>query len=194
MTDGSHTAAKLLLAPGMPFALGELHAMKLDGVVVRVIADTFRPAATDETPELRAVAVFHHVPAALAHRAVVAQLSAAWVYGCAYPPEKFSLLIDNDGNSVATPPLCGCTIRQVHLDPVDVLMLGAVSVTSPLRTALDVARTAPLAVARDVLTAMSHNDALQCPLDRIRFALAAARHVPGKRRAQALLREMIEAR
>lgn len=191
MTDGSHTAAKLL-APGLPFILAELHGMKLDGVLVPVLADTFRPVATAETAELRAAAVYHHIPAVLAHRAVVAQLSAAWVYGCAHPPEKFALFVDNDGNSVTPPPFCGCTIRQVYLDPLDVLALGAVPITSPLRTALDVARTAPLPVARAVLTRMSHSTDLHCPLSRMWQALGAAAHVPGKRRAQALLHDLLD--
>ena len=191
MTDVS-LSATALLAPGMLFTLAELHGMKLDGVLVPVLGHTFRPAATPETPELRAAAVSHHIPACLVHRAVVAQLSAAWVYGCAPPPDIFSLVVGNDGNSVSAPPFCGCIIRQVRLDPLDVLELGAVPVTSPLRTALDVARTAPLPVARAALTTMSRNAVLQCPLGRIRQALAAAVHVPGKRRAQELLENMID--
>lgn len=189
MTDVSLDAT-VLLAPGTLFTLAELHGMKLDGVLIPVLGHTFRPAAIPETLEIRAAAVSHHIPASLVHRAVVAQLSAAWVYGCAPPPDVFSLLVGNDGNSVAPPPFCGCSIRQVHLDALDVRTLGAVPVTSPLRTALDVARTAPLPVARAVLTTMSRNAGLECPLGRIRQALATAVHVPGKRRAEELLEAM----
>lgn len=185
-------AAAQLIAPGAAFSLAELCAMALDGVVCPVVGKTFRPATLAETPELRAAAVSHHIPASLAHRAVVAQLSAAWVYGCAPPPEIFSLVVDNDGNSVCAPPFCGCSIRQVYLNALDVVSLGSVPMTSPLRTAQDVARTAALPVARAVLTSMSRHAALQCPLEHISQALAAAAHVPGKRRAQALLQDMME--
>ena len=191
MNEVSKGAAQLL-APGSPFTLAELHAMILDGVVCAVIGDTFRPATVAVTPELRAAAVSHHIPASLAHRAVVAQLSAAWVYGCAPPPELFSLVVDNNGNSVCTPPFCRCSIRQVYLNALDVVRIGAIPVTSPLRTALDVARTAPPPLARAVLTAMCRDAALRCPLVDISQALAAAAHVPGKRRGQALLHDMIE--
>lgn len=180
-----------ILVPGDHFILAELHAMKLDGVLDLVIGEAFRSTSQEETPGHRAAALVHHIPAALAPRAALGQLSAAWVYGCAPPPTVISLLQNHEGRSASLPAFSGCTLRQVYLDPREVLSIGGALVTSPLRTALDVARTAPEALARTVLDAMSRQSAFRCSLGRIRQALQAATHVPGKIRGQELVEAMI---
>ncbi len=181
-----------LLVPGGLFLLGELHAMKLDGVLAQVSGDAFRVALGDETAEHRATALFHQVPAALAPRAALGQLSAAWIYGCAPPPATVALLVGHEGRTTALPMFSGCTLRQVRLGPQDVVAIGGVPVTSPLRTALDVARSVPAPAARPVLEAMARTPSLRCSLARVRMALLAAAHVPGKIRGQALVQEMID--
>lgn len=180
-----------LLFPGDVFILAELHAMKLDGVLVPVVGEAFRPCGVAETPALRAGALRLSVPAALEKRAVLGQLAAAWVYGCAPPPLVISLLVDNDGNTATLPAHSGCTLRQVRLEAADVQRVGGTLVTSPLRTALDVARTAPEGTAREVLSAMAGECALECSVDAMLRALAAAAHVPGKLRAQSLVHGLL---
>lgn len=181
-----------VIAPGGQFVLAELHAMKLDGVLVQIVGHAFRSAAVIESPALRATALAHHVPAVLATRAVMGQLSAAWVYGCAPPPEVVSLLQLHAGRNAGLPPFSGCTLRQVRLEDAEVQSVGGVLVTTPLRTALDVARTAPTPLARMVIEALSARPALHCSLGRIRLGLQAATHVPGKLRGQELLRSMMD--
>ncbi|MEO6531010.1 MAG: hypothetical protein ABI563_02470 [Specibacter sp.] len=192
MSDSRSWPATLLV-PGDMFVLAELHAMKLDGVLVPVVGDVFRPGTLPETPALRAAALTLSIPAALEKRAVLGQLAAAWIYGCAPPPLVISLLVPNDGNTAFLPAQSGCTLRQVHLDAADVQGLGGALVTSPLRTAVDVARTAPQGTARAVVAAMAGQAALRCSLGGIEQALAAAVHVPGKLRAQELLHSMLDA-
>lgn len=181
-----------LLAPGTLFIFSELSAMVMDGVLCHVFGQVFRPSALAETPAVRAAALAHHIPAFLSHRAVLAQLSAAWVYGCAPAPAEVALLVDNDGNSAAVPRHSGCTVRQVRLEAQDFQLVGTTRVTTALRTALDVARSAPPALARPVLVAMSRDPALACPLRRIQQALLAAPHVPGKLRAQELVQTLLD--
>lgn len=192
MTEIPAAGSDALLVPGKLFALAELHAMKIDGVLWPIIGDAFRSMAVAESPQLRAAALAHHVPAGLAKRAALSQLSAAWVYGCAPPPGVIALVQDRSGKSTSLPPFSGCSLREVYLDAFDTQPIGEVLVTSPLRTALDVARTAPHGLARDVLLRMSSVPSLHCPLGRIRQALSLASHVPGKIRGQALLAELIE--
>ncbi|MHA7305107.1 hypothetical protein ACX80E_07665 [Arthrobacter sp. TMN-49] len=182
-----------LQVPGDMFILAELHAMKLDGVLDAVVGDVFRPRALAETPAVRAGALKLSIPAALEKRAVLGQLAAAWVYGCAPPPQIISLLVDNDGNTASLPARSGCTLRQVYLDAADVRTVGGALVTSPLRTAVDVARSAPEAMARAVLAAMVARPSLLCTVGGIQRALAAATHVPGKLRAQEIVRSMLDA-
>ncbi len=182
-----------VIVAGERFVLAELHAMKLDGVLVPIIGHAFRSAAVQESPVLRATALQHHIPAVLATRAVLGQLSAAWVYGCAPPPEVIVLLQNHEVRSSSLPPFSGCTLRQVGLDPAEVQTMGGALVTTPLRTALDVARTVPVPLARRVLAAMVARPALHCSLGRIRLGLQAATHVPGKLRGQELVQSMLEA-
>ncbi len=190
MTDARFPPVAILI-PGEQFILAELHAMKLDGVLAPVMGDAFRSTTQEETQDHRAAALIHHIPPALAPRAAVGQLSAAWVYGCAPPPAVISLLQNHEGKSSSLPPFSGCTLRQVYLEPHEVLRIGGGLVTAPLRTAMDVARSAPESLARAVLTAMSDQAALRCPLVRIRQALDAATHVPGKLRGQELVHSMM---
>ncbi|MHA7176419.1 hypothetical protein ACX80D_07160 [Arthrobacter sp. Sr24] len=181
-----------LLAPGSLFIFSELSAMAMDGVLCHVFGQVFRPSALAETAAMRAAALAHYIPAFLSHRAVLAQLSAAWVYGCAPLPAEVALLVDNDGNSAAVPRHSGCTVSQVHLEPQDIQLVGTTAVTTVLRTALDVARSAPLALARPALEAMARDASLACPLESIQQALLDAPHIPGKLRAQELVQALLD--
>lgn len=181
---------ELLLVPDVQFILGELHAMKLDGVLRHVYGEAFCPPGIVETPELRAGALALAVPASLVRRAIVGQLSAAWVYGCAPTPHPLALLLASGGKSALLPPFSGCSLRQVQLSRAEVWGLAGARVTNPLRTAVDVARSAPLALAADVLESMAAQPELACSLNNVRAALSQASHVPGRIRGLDLLRRM----
>jgi len=190
MTDSS--ALEGLLVPGAAFTVAELYAMALDGVLAAVFGHAFRPVEVPESPALRAAALAHHAPAALAGRAAIGGLAAAWIHGCAPPPRvPIALLVPSGHRTTALPANSGCVLHEVRLDPYDVERLGGALVTNGLRTARDVAMYAPEQEARAVLAAIAATPALACPLGRIRAAIAVASHVPGKRRAQALLDAMI---
>jgi hypothetical protein len=179
-----------LLAPGGLFTLAELSAMHLDGVLVTVLGDAFRAVNEPETSELRAAALAHQVPAGLAGRAALGRLSAAWVYGCAPPPPTITLLIDRDHRSTVLPPFSGCTLHEVLLGPYDVERRGGALITSGIRTAVDVALHVPAAESAPVLLEIAGSTELNCPLGRIRAAVAAVAHMPGKRSALRLLEEL----
>lgn len=179
-----------LLVPDARFIVAELHAMKLDGVLRHLVGDAFLPTCVVETPELRAAALALQIPANLARRTIVGQLSAAWVYGCAPPPHPMALFLASGGKSALLPPFSGCSLRQVRLGTGAVWDLAGTCVTSPLRTAVDVARTAPLPLVFDVLSTMAAQKHLHCSLNSVLAALLAAPHVPGRLRGAELLRRM----
>lgn len=181
-----------VLAPGGQFTIAELCAMERDGVLSRVFGQAFRSVAEPETAALRASALAHHVPAALAGRAVLGRGSAAWVHGCAPPPPAICLLLDRGHRTTSLAPLSGCNVHEVQLGPYDAERLGGAQVTCALRTAVDIAMHEPAARAVPVLLALSRKADLNCPLGRINMAVGMARHVPGKRRAQDLLRSLLE--
>jgi hypothetical protein len=117
------------------FAEAELAALRLDGDCLPL-----GPAlvALDEPIDaaLRAAVL---APEAARYDLVAADRLAAWVHGAGdLPAPPFRFTIDrNDGvrtRVLATPP------REVLLSPGDVVLLAGLRVTTPLRTALDLAR------------------------------------------------------
>ncbi|PYI67442.1 hypothetical protein CVV68_10085 [Arthrobacter livingstonensis] len=181
-----------ILAPGGQFTLAELCAMRQDGVLAHVYGQAFRSIAEPETPALRAAALAVQVPAGLAERAVLGRSAAAWIYGCAPPPPVICLLIPREHRTSTLPPHSGCVLHEVRLDKYDVDRLGGAQVTCALRTAVDVATNETVDVAVPVLLALAGTAGLNCPLGRISAAISLVRHVPGKRRAQALVRSLLE--
>lgn len=181
-----------ILAPGGQFALAELCAMKQDGVLAQVFGQAFRSVAEPETPALRAAALAHQVPAGLAERAVLGRGSAAWIYGCAPPPPAICVLVPRGHRTTMLPPHSGCVLHEVLLGRYDVERLGGAQVTCALRTAVDVAMNEPGEIAGQVLLELAGVAGLNCPLGRISAAISLARHIPGKRRAQALVRGLLE--
>jgi hypothetical protein len=183
-----------ILSPGGEFELPELCAMMLDQVLVPVFGQAFRSVAEPETPALRAAAMASLVPDNLAGRAALGRMSAAWVYGCAPRPATVCLLISSGHRSSALPARSGCSLHEVRLDPFDVERLGGAQVTCALRTAVDVAISEPADSATAALWALASSASLNCPLGRIRAAVAAASHIPGKRRALELIDDMLAGR
>lgn len=181
----------LILTPGCEFTVAELSAMALDGVLVSVFGLAFRPVAEAESTPLRAAALAHQIPAALADRAALARLSAAWVYGCAPAPALISLAINSAHRSTALPSHSGCVLHEVRLEAYDVERQGGALLTSAVRTAVDVAIHERPETATAVLLAMAVRPELHCPLGRIRSALANTVHRPGKLQAQQLLEDML---
>lgn len=182
-----------LLAPGGHFTLAELCAMMQDGVLAQVFGQSFRSVAEPETPALRAAALAHQVPAGLAQRAVLGRGSAAWIYGCAPPPPAICLLLPRGHRTTTLQPRSGCVLHEVLLGRFDVDRVGGVQVTCALRTAVDVAMYEPEEIAGRVLLELAGAPTLDCPLGRISAAISLARHIPGKRRAQSLVRGLLEA-
>ncbi|UPO78426.1 type IV toxin-antitoxin system AbiEi family antitoxin [Arthrobacter sp. Helios] len=169
--------------PGGPFTEEELQGMCRDLLVTRVYGSTYLRWDVRPGPLARALAAHHHLPASLQGRYVFGRLSAAWIYGCAPPPRRLTLLADARRRSTSLPPFSGAVLHEVTLGPADRLELGGVPVTQPLRTALDVALHAPLAEAADVLVQMSREPGLNAPLHYVRTLLRSGHRVPGTRQA-----------
>ena len=66
-------------------------------------------------------------------------MTAAWIYGCAGEPDRLALLVDANQRISSLQDHRGCTLHEVRLGPIDVVSLGGMMVSSPLRTALDIA-------------------------------------------------------
>jgi hypothetical protein len=163
--------------------------MTLDGLVRRVYRETYRRSDCPEDAAARARAAANALPPALRGRVALGRQCAAWVYGCAPPPPLLSVVTDHRRRTTAVPPSGSTTMHQVALGPFDVNLVGGVPVTTPLRTALDIAVHGTEATAVEILAALAAAPGLDCQLRLVEAALANMRRVPGKTRALERLRQ-----
>jgi hypothetical protein len=117
------------------FAAPELDALVLDGEVYRV-DDCVAPLDEIAGPSLRAAALAVRLPA----RLIAEQHSAAWIWGAAArPPRRHEVCADI---TLRARPALGAllAVREVVLLHDDVVPLAGILVTTPMRTAIDLAR------------------------------------------------------
>ena len=125
-----------LYSPDMPFAWPELQSLAADGLLDRIHHRGYTLPGLPATPQLRARGA---VPASVRQRVVAGRMTAAWIYGCASEPDRLALLVDATRRVSSLRTTRGCTLHEVRLGPFDVVSLGGLMVSSPLRTALDIA-------------------------------------------------------
>jgi hypothetical protein len=161
----------------------ELQAARLDGDVYP-LGDGYCLIGEIESPAHRAVAVL----GSRSRRLIAELTTAAWVWG-AGPPTPRPTLAVHPGARTRVPSDRRSSIREVLHAEGDIVTLGDVRVTSPLRTVLDLARVPSFddATARTVARlAADHGLALD---DCLR-SLAGRAGLPGKHRAAARLRSL----
>jgi len=113
----------------------ELGALILDGEAYR-LDDCVAPIDQPEGPRLRAAALARELPP----RLIVEQHSAAWVWGAtARPPARHEVCADV---AARTRPALDSRllVREVVILPEDIALLDGLAVTTPMRTAIDLAR------------------------------------------------------
>jgi hypothetical protein len=118
-------------------ALAELHSARLAGHVYQV-ADSWCVIDEIDGCANRAIAASQLV----LPRAIAEQLTAAWIYGVAPEPRRhqFCVLIGARTTAVRSPRV---QVREIVRSPDDVRTIAGVRVTTPLRTAVDLARYTP---------------------------------------------------
>ncbi|WP_349898004.1 hypothetical protein [Parafrigoribacterium soli] len=163
--------------------LAELHAARLDGELV-VVAECFSPI--DEPDD-----AFHRAGAlalSVQPRLIAERFSAAWVLGaCALPPGRHQFCVDS-GARVCLPGSSRHELREVVINDAEVITLAGLRLTTPLRAAVDIARSSPefgqfeAGVVR-ALMALGDFGASDCAA-----AMNRRRNLPGKHLAVARLR------
>jgi hypothetical protein len=165
-------------------SLAERMAAHLDGELYALGA-VHCPIDEIETPALRLAGALAGRPSRL-----IAELdTAAWVWGALpVPPARFEFCVDVRARARPAPS-GDADVREVVIADGDLCVLAGRRVTTPLRTALDIARAragfgpAEAQLVRR-LAALGGFGAGEC-----RAALDARRNLPAKRRA----RERLEA-
>ena len=128
--------------------LAELCGARLDGQVFQV-ADSWCVIDEIDGCSNRALAASQLVPP----RAIAEQLTAAWIYGVTPEPRRhqFCVLIGARTTALWSPRV---RVREIVRTPDDVRTISGVRVTTPLRTAVDLARYTPTSIATFNLTAL----------------------------------------
>ncbi|WP_374946803.1 type IV toxin-antitoxin system AbiEi family antitoxin [Agreia sp.] len=153
--------------------LGELWAACRDGELVPLSSSAFTFADLPQTPAMRA----HAVARVMARRMIIERHSAAWVHGALVtPPRLHTIAVRYAQRSSASRDLA--TVREVVVRPDDTTTIAGIEITTPLRTAVDLARDRGFVRSRDspVLSRLLDSSGLpEC-----REYLDAARNLPHK--------------
>ncbi|TXK17527.1 hypothetical protein [Homoserinibacter sp. GY 40078] len=124
--------------PPFPFVelpYPERQAMRLDGELYAV-GEVLVPVGVPDTPELRAGVALR----GRSSRLIAARRTAAWVWGAvSTPPRPAEFIADLDARWRSIADGTSAVVESV-VRPGDAVRLGGARVTSPLRTALDLAR------------------------------------------------------
>lgn len=176
-----------LYSPGALFSWPELQAMAADGVLTQLYQRGYLPPGSHASPQLRARAAALVVAPAIRQRVVAGRMTAAWIYGCATEPDRLALLVDANRRISSLRSVRGCTFHEVRLGPFDVVSMGGLMVSSPLRTAVDVAMHVDAERAVPALRALLARAELGVRLRLLRLAVEASPRVPHKRAALAKL-------
>jgi hypothetical protein len=172
-----------LYAPGVPFAGPELQSLAADGLLARFHQHGYTLPGIPASPQLRARAAAAVVPTSVRQRVVAGRLTAAWIYGCAAEPDRLALLVDTKRRVSSLRNTRGCTLHEVKRGPLDVISLGGLMVSSPLRTALDIALHVETERAVPALTALLARPQQDVRLRLLVRAIEATPRVPHKRAA-----------
>jgi len=150
----SLTGRQALLRTGCPFSRAELAALVLDGLAQPLSQDCFAPGTAVVDARLRARALAERIPLEARQRVVAGRLSAAWIHGHGSEPERPTLFIATGRRAGALRRGLRAELHDVRLGSHDVMSLGGLLVTTPLRTALDVASALRPELAVPVLCSM----------------------------------------
>ncbi len=167
--------AGVLSASDLPLA--ELSAARLDGELFGMNM-AYCPIDAIDSPELRAESVLPLPEPLIAERR-----TAAWIWGAtAQPPRVHEFCTSLGARGRAAGPL-PMTLREVMIEPADVVRIAGLRVTTPFRTLLDIVRsearcTDATSAAVRALADLARVDAAEC-IDY----LNSKRHLPHKRRA-----------
>jgi hypothetical protein len=154
------------ITEGRPFRPGpppfgpspaELTRLHREGVVALLVGDAYAPADATGAPGIRGAAAALVLPPG----AVLAGVAAAWVHGVG--GASLAGVCGDPGVDVISPPGLvprpksrgWLRIRQFSLADDDRLELGGLAVTTPVRTAVDLTRLVPPAVAVDLLVRLA---------------------------------------
>lgn len=183
--------AEQLVLVNEPFTLNELHALKLRGLLREVLPGAYLPTMVPDAGATRAKVAAGVAGSYLNERSALCKQTAAWIYGCAPIPKEIEIVVPRYHRPC--PPTARMILRMSEgpTEEEHITELGGIRVTSPLRTALDIAFGAHHAHTAQILRAIDASVRLDCNFARMEHYIELASRRPGRIRALALLRQLI---
>ncbi|MDI3213418.1 hypothetical protein [Arthrobacter sp. AL12] len=179
-----------LYSPGALFSWPELQAMAADGLLTQLYQRAYLAPGTRPTTQLRARAASVLVSPAIRQRVVAGRMTAAWIYGCAAEPDRLAMLVDASRRISSLRSTRGCTFHEVRLGPFDVVSLGGLMVSSPLRTSVDIALHVDPGRAVPALRALLGKPELGLRLRLLVHAIESTPRMPYRKAALAKLEQL----
>lgn len=175
-----------------PFTLNELQAMRLRGVLREVLPGAYVSTALGDTSSTRAQVAAAVAAERLGQQGALCRRTAAWVYGCAPMPGELEVVVPRYHRPC--PPTARMVLRMSEgiVDEEQICTLGGVNVTSPLRTAMDVAFNSELEQAFTILRSIRAEPRLHCDYPRMLEQVEQSVRRPGRLRALAIVRRLME--
>lgn len=166
-----------------------LRALALDGALVP-IGWGYQPIDLPTTPTLRAASIAPRVPDALAPGlTVVGGRTAAWLWGAEARLEEPLTIFIRPGGRMPAVDQPGAHLYGTELDDAEIVSLGELLVTSPVRTAIDLLRTPPRRFEEQAVVRLLEERRI--PAAEIRAALVAGRRLPNRRLALARIQLLL---
>ncbi|MEO7372295.1 MAG: type IV toxin-antitoxin system AbiEi family antitoxin [Terrimesophilobacter sp.] len=166
----------------------ELCAARLDGEVYR-IDECFSPIDEIEDPVLRAAALSSITPA----RYIAEQRTAAWVHGALRSPPAVHQFCVAAHARAKPRQRRRMIVREVEIDDSEIQPCGGITVTTPLRTVVDLARFSPLFRIDEQLIVTILLASKGFGIDDCRVALNLRHNLPGKRLALRRISDALDA-
>ncbi|GAB3285215.1 hypothetical protein GCM10027449_30000 [Sinomonas notoginsengisoli] len=176
-----------MLVAGRPFTAVELQAMTSDGVLSRLIGRAYVPAGARATAELRARALSATLTPRVRQRAVAGRMTAAWIFGCAPPPELPVMLVESTRRLARLGTGDRLLVHEASFGNADTFEIAGLRVTSGLRTAVDLALHSEEDIALPVLRRMLAQPALRLTVGMVARGVEALPRQPHKQRARRIL-------
>lgn len=175
-----------------PFTLNELQALRLRGSLREMLPGAYVSAAHPDNPVTRA-----RVAAAVAGEQLVpgralCKSTAAWVYGCAPMPRELDIVVPRYHRPCAPTPRMVLRLSEGTMDEDQICTVGGISVTSPLRTAMDIAFNSELRESLSVLAAINDSARLRCGYREMFEQINAQVRRPGRRRALGAITRLMD--
>jgi hypothetical protein len=163
--------------------LREARLLATEGLLVNLLLDVFVAADVRVDQGVRAAALGLALPPRLLRSgAVITQLAAAWLW-CGGPAPPYLDVAQRSGRGRASGP--GVVLHERRIAPVDLTVVGELSVTTPARTAADLLRTEPPGRALALLAELTTQTGLTAE------SVAASLERMSRMRGVALARDLL---